>query len=128
MTERVSESSAPRFSEYRARLTKALEDESSTEESTCQEDAITRRHRSSTVKKTKRDGKRADRGGESGNSGGRDTLSKSWKKRKAVDNLSFGRHRNASPVIELLVDIPTSMPCNLRSLLTNYASPDDRLK
>jgi hypothetical protein len=100
MTECVSESSAPRYSIYRSRLTKLREDESSTEESICQEDAITRQYRSPNAKKSKGDGKRADRDHEFVNKGGSDTLSKPWKKTKTVDDLSFGRHRNASPAIE----------------------------
>ncbi|KAJ5415017.1 hypothetical protein N7509_000115 [Penicillium cosmopolitanum] len=122
MTERVSESSIPRYSEYRARLTKVLEDQSSTEESACQEDAITRRHRSSTVKKTKRDDKRADKDGESGKSGGHDTLSKSWKKRKAVDDLSVGRQRNASPAIELELESKATKRLLKRKLASEIES------
>jgi hypothetical protein len=53
MTGRVYESSVPKPDDYPSQLVKLLEDESSTEEnSSCEKDAILRRHRLSTAKKT----------------------------------------------------------------------------
>ncbi|KAJ5240588.1 uncharacterized protein N7469_002179 [Penicillium citrinum] len=93
MAEPASESSVPKPDDFRSQLLKLLEDESSTEEISCEKEAIPRRHRSSTAKKMKRDGKRADRDDESVDRDGKGTVSKSWKNKEAIDSSSSRLHR-----------------------------------
>ncbi|KAJ5240538.1 uncharacterized protein N7469_002129 [Penicillium citrinum] len=96
MAEPASESSVPKPDDFHSQLLELLEDESSTEESSCGKEAISRRHRSSTAKKMIKNGKRPDRDDESVNRDEKGTVSKPWRKMEAIDSSSSRLHRRIS--------------------------------
>lgn len=96
MAEPASESSVPKPDDFHSQLLELLEDESSTEESSCGKEAISRRHRSSTAKKMIKNGKRADRDDGSVNRDEKGTVSKPWRKMEAIDSSSSRLHRRVS--------------------------------
>ncbi|KAJ5240659.1 uncharacterized protein N7469_002250 [Penicillium citrinum] len=117
MAEPASESSVPKPDDFHSQLLELLEDESSTEESSCGKEAISRRHRSSTAKKMIKNGKRADRDDESVNRDEKGTVSKPWRKMEAIDSSSSRLHRRHRRSIEVFEALPGTLPGGERHML-----------